>query len=256
LIPLTGGMPRPFLAAGFSTPSWSPDNAHLVYIGSNEAGDPLYLADRTAADARPVDVRSGGKEAFFRKGVHTHNPVWSPDGRYIYFAHGMEAKGEMDVWRVQSSGESPEQLTHGRRAESPRRATVEYLGHLLVFSGNWERGRELGDRARQLNANHPSWYWALPLLDAYRAGDYQAARALAPKAVMPGQYYSHALFAAVYGQLGDLETAREEVRQVLALRPDFAEIAREQFGRWYLPDLVERLIDGLRKAGLDVPPAG
>ncbi len=66
-------------------------------------------------------------------------------------------------------------------------ATVEYLGHLLAFSGNWERGRELGDRARQLNANHPSWYWALPLLDADRAGDYQAARALAPKAPMPGQ---------------------------------------------------------------------
>jgi len=135
-------------------------------------------------------------------------------------------------------------------------ATVEYLGHLLAFSGNWERGRELGDRARQLNANHPSWYWALPLLDAYRAGDYEAARALAPKAQMPGQYYSHALFAAVYGQLGDLDVAREEVRQVLALRPDFAEIAREQFGRWYLPDLVERLIDGLRKAGLELPPAG
>jgi Tol biopolymer transport system component len=112
LMPLTGGMPRPFLAAGFSTPSWSPDNAHLVYIGSNEEGDPLYLADRTAADARPLDVRGGGKEAFFRKGVHTHNPVWSPDGRYIYFAHGMEAKGEMDVWRTQSSGALPEQLTH------------------------------------------------------------------------------------------------------------------------------------------------
>jgi Tol biopolymer transport system component len=112
LVPLTGGVPRPFLAAGFSTPSWSPDNAHLVYIGSNEAGDPLYLADRTAADARPLDVRGGGKDAFFRKGVHTHNPVWSPDGRYIYFAHGMEAKGEMDVWRTQSSGELPEQLTH------------------------------------------------------------------------------------------------------------------------------------------------
>jgi serine/threonine protein kinase/tetratricopeptide (TPR) repeat protein len=135
-------------------------------------------------------------------------------------------------------------------------ATLEYLGHLLAFSGNWERGRELGDRARQLNANHPSWYWALPLLDAYRVGDYQVARALAPKAQMPGQYYSHGLIAAVYGQAGDLETAREEVRQVLTLRPDFAEIAREQFGRWYLPDLVEQLIDGLRKAGLDVPPAG
>jgi tetratricopeptide (TPR) repeat protein len=135
-------------------------------------------------------------------------------------------------------------------------ATVEYLGHLLAFSGDWDRGRELGDRARQFNPNHPSWYWALPFLDAYRQGDYQGARALAPRALMPGQYYTHALFAAVYGQLGDHDAASEEVRQLLALRPDFAAIAREQFGRWYLPELVEHLMDGLRKAGLDRTPAG
>ena len=42
---------------------------------------------------------------------------------------------------------------------------------------------------------------------------------------------------------------------MLALKPDFAEIARDQFGKWYLPQLVEQLIDGLRKAGLDVPSA-
>jgi TolB-like protein/Tfp pilus assembly protein PilF len=131
-------------------------------------------------------------------------------------------------------------------------ATVEYLAHLLAFSGDWARGRELGDRARQLNPNHPAWYWALPLLDAYRQGDYLGALALAPKSVMPGQYFSQALFAAVHGQLGDREAAREAVRQVLALRPDFATIVRDQFGRWYLPELVEQLIDGLRKAGLTI----
>jgi hypothetical protein len=39
---------------------------------------------------------------------------------------------------------------------------------------------------------------------------------------------------------------------MLSLRPDFAEIARDQFGRWYLPELVEHLIDGLRKAGVEI----
>ena len=131
-------------------------------------------------------------------------------------------------------------------------ATVEYLAHLLAFSGNWERGRELGDRARELNPHHPAWYWSLPLLDAYRRGDYQGARVLIPNASMPGQFFSHALFAAVYGQLGDDEPARREVHQALSLRADFAEIARDQFGRWYLPELVEHLIEGLRKAGLEI----
>ncbi len=131
--------------------------------------------------------------------------------------------------------------------------TVEYLGHLLAFAGDWERGCELGEKGRQLNPHHPAWYWALPFLDAFRKGDYEGARTLVPKAVMPGQYYSQALFAALYGQLGEGEAAGEALREVLALKPDFAEIASDQFGKWYLPQLVELLLDGLQKAGLVIP---
>ena len=134
-------------------------------------------------------------------------------------------------------------------------ATLEYLGHLLAFAGDWERGCHLGEMARLLNPHHPPWYWALPFLDAYRRRDYHAARDLLPKAHMPGQHFSLALFAALRGQLGEREAAAETLRELLALRPDFAAIARDQFGKWYLPELVEHLIDGLRKAGLDVPAA-
>jgi tetratricopeptide (TPR) repeat protein len=128
--------------------------------------------------------------------------------------------------------------------------TIEYLGHLLAFAGDWERGLKLGARARQLNPHHPPWYWALPLLDAFRRGGDREARVLIPKANMPGQYYSLALFAAIYGQLGEREAAGEALREALALRPDLAEIAREQFGKWYLPKLVGQPMEGLRKAGL------
>ena len=98
-------------------------------------------------------------------------------------------------------------------------ATVEYLAHLLAYAGDWERGCELGERARQLNPHHPAWYWALPFLDAYRRGDYQRARALAPKALMPGQYYSH---APVRGRLRPARRARggeRAVRELLGLSP-------------------------------------
>ena len=37
---------------------------------------------------------------------------------------------------------------------------------------------------------------------------------------------------------------------MLALKPDFPQIAREEFAKWYPPELVEGLIEGLRKAGL------
>jgi serine/threonine protein kinase len=132
-------------------------------------------------------------------------------------------------------------------------AMVEFTGHLLAFAGDWERGCELGERARDLNPHHPKWYWALPFLDAYRRGDYLGARAFIPKSQMPGNYFGAALNASLYGQLGDREEAAKMLRDVLALRPDFAEIARDLFAKWYLPDLVEQLIDGLRKVGLSVP---
>ena len=40
----------------------------------------------------------------------------------------------------------------------------------------------------------------------------------------------------------------------MALRPDFAEIGRDDLAKWYPPELVEHLIDGIRKAGLELPP--
>jgi serine/threonine protein kinase len=141
LAPLTGGMTRPFLDPGKSTPSWSPDNAHLVYIGSNDPGDPLSMADRTGADARLIDVAPQDKQPFFRRGVHTHNPVWSADGQWIYFVHGTDPFGEMDVWRMRPSGESPEQLTHQNAPVNflapIDRGTLLYVARAEDWSGPW-----------------------------------------------------------------------------------------------------------------------
>src|SRR5262249_2264055 len=133
-------------------------------------------------------------------------------------------------------------------------SSMEYLGHLLAFAGDWKRGCELAEKARHLNPHHPAWYWALPFLDAYRKADYVTARTFILKAVMPGQFFSQSLHAAVCGQLGERAAAEDSVREVLALKPDFPQIAREEFAKWYPPELVERLIEGLRKAGLN--PAG
>jgi len=132
-------------------------------------------------------------------------------------------------------------------------AMVEFVAHLLAFAGDWERGCELEERARDLNPHHPKWYWTLPFLDAYRRSDYRVARALIPKMQVPGNFFGHALSAAVYGQIGDREAAEKALRDLLALRPNFAAIARDHFEKWYLPDLVDQLLDGLRKAGLSFP---
>lgn len=131
-------------------------------------------------------------------------------------------------------------------------STVEYLGHLIAFSGNWERGCQLAERARQLNPNHPSWYWSVPFLDAYRKGDYRSARPFLLKGNPQKNYLMHALLAAVQGQLGESESAARHLREVLTMMPDFPLIGRDEFSKWYLPELVDQLMDGLRKAGLEI----
>ncbi len=63
--------------------------------------------------------------------------------------------------------------------------------------------------------------------------------------------------AAAYAQLGQPDAAGQALKELLGLRPDFAVTAREELLKWYAPQLVEHLIEGLRKAGLELPaPSG
>ena len=105
LMPLLGGTARPFLGDGDVTPSWSPDNVRVAYFNNREGGgDPIFVADRSGADARQILGPENGV-------LHNHNPVWSADGKWLYFVRGVEPASQMDLWRVPSDGGSPERLT-------------------------------------------------------------------------------------------------------------------------------------------------
>jgi Tol biopolymer transport system component len=102
LMPLTGGRPRNFLGEETVNLAWSPDGERIVYHTFGN-GDPMFVADRTGANAR----RIFGDQP----GLHNHFPTWSPDGRWIYFSHGTPATEEMDLWRIDPDGRHPERLT-------------------------------------------------------------------------------------------------------------------------------------------------
>jgi hypothetical protein len=110
----------------------------------------------------------------------------------------------------------------------------------------------LAAQARQINPHHPGWYWFPSFFDAYRKNDYRDALDVALKINMPGFWRTHLALAAAYGQLGEQEAASNAVRELLSIRPDFAVVAREELGKWWDPELIEHLIEGLRKAGLEI----
>jgi adenylate cyclase len=131
--------------------------------------------------------------------------------------------------------------------------TVAFMGILLAYTGEWERGCALTSRAMELNPNHPGWYRFSEFNNAYRKKDYRGALDVAVRFNMPSYYYTHAALAAAAGQLGDRDTARRALRELLAQKPVFATSAREDFSKWMgQSELLEHVLDGLRKAGLEI----
>jgi hypothetical protein len=67
---------------------------------------------------------------------------------------------------------------------------------------------------------------------------------------MRGLWGTNLVLAVTYGQLGEKEKARIAVRELLAQMPGFATDARDELSKWWQPEYVDQLLDGLRKAGL------
>jgi len=104
IMPMMGGSSRPFLVDRAVEVVWSSDGARMVYH-TDVPGDPMFVADRTGVGAKQifVDPIVGG---------HNHHQAWSPDGRWIYFARGLQDTRQMDLWRIAASGGQPERLTY------------------------------------------------------------------------------------------------------------------------------------------------
>ena len=121
---------------------------------------------------------------------------------------------------------------------------------LITFMGEWDRGTTLIRRAMELNPHHPGWYRLILAMDAYHRRDYRAAVTETVKANVPGVFWTNVVLAGAYGQLGDMDDARQAVRDLLAQQADFAASAEETIDKWFDRDRAAHTIDGLRKAGL------
>jgi TolB-like protein/tetratricopeptide (TPR) repeat protein len=129
------------------------------------------------------------------------------------------------------------------------------LGTWIAYTGAWDRGKELVTRAKLLNPNHQSWWDWIWLLHHYLNGEYKEARDVALKINLPNNYIIQAALIATYGMMGEKSRAEEALAHLLEIRPDYPEDPRAPYRiRGMEPQLIEGLMEGLRKAGLEVPP--
>src|SRR4029077_15322915 len=123
-----------------------------------------------------------------------------------------------------------------------------------VHTGEFERGTAIVRRAMELNANHAGWMHFAPLWDHFHKGEYEQALECANRVDMPGLFWPYLVMASACGHLGRRTEAAAAVRDLLALDPEFAAHARSNVGTWHFASgLMEPILEGLRKAGLEIP---
>lgn len=127
------------------------------------------------------------------------------------------------------------------------------LGTWMGYAGRWKTGKEWVSRSMQLNPKHQSWMWQTWHLDYFLKGEYEKSRDMALKMNLPGNYMVQASLTAAYAMNGEQEKAEQTLKHLLEIRPDYPEDPRAPFrARGMPPELIEAIMEGLRKAGLEV----
>jgi adenylate cyclase len=126
------------------------------------------------------------------------------------------------------------------------------LGLALHYSGRSEEALDCFDRALALDPFLPDVYMQPQAQALYQLGRYPEAAALLKRRILrnPDTDSSRVLLAASLGQMGQFEEAREAWREALRVNPAYSLEHRRKVLRYKNPEDFERVVEGLRKAGL------
>ena len=126
------------------------------------------------------------------------------------------------------------------------------LGFILHYVGRSEEAVACLDRAMTLDPFCTDMILHFQGQALYQLGRYDEAAAILKRRILrnPETDASRALLAAAYGQMGLLEEAREAWRGLLRVNPDYSLEQRRKVLPYKNPDDFERVVEGLRKAGL------
>ncbi|ASV84652.1 tetratricopeptide repeat family protein [Ochrobactrum quorumnocens] len=155
------------------------------------------------------------------------------------------------------NNETKEAFEVGEEALATNPNDTEFLGELgtrVAFSGQWERGAELLDRAIKLNPGGAGYYFGTRALIACMLEDHDKAVRLIRKADLKKFPLFHGVAAVIYSEAGLLAEAKREGEVFMKMRPDYLpNIVAENRKRNLPPKDSIRIIEALRRAGLPVP---
>ena len=128
------------------------------------------------------------------------------------------------------------------------------LANALHYAGRSAEATAVFERMVRLDPHYPAVYQHFMAQSQFALGRYdEAITALKSRlARQPDSDISRVLLAACYGHLGRAEAARAEWEEALRLNPDYSIEHRRQILPYKNPTDFERVVEGLRKAGIAV----
>ena len=126
------------------------------------------------------------------------------------------------------------------------------VGVQLHFAGRSAEAVPYFDRSMALDPHFNSIVLYFRAQAAYQQGQYDEAVSLLKRRILrsPETDTSRVLLAASLGQMGLVDEAREAWREALAINPAYSLEQRRNVLPYKNPDDFERVVEGLRKAGL------
>ena len=117
-VDVKGGEPRRLIDRDAVQPAWSPNGRWVAY---------MTRLDRPAQfDIQIIPAEGGTPQAVTTGPATDWNPVWAPDGRYLYFAS--DRGGPMNQWRVPIDQDSGKPLGPPQPITTP----TSYIAHLSI----------------------------------------------------------------------------------------------------------------------------
>lgn len=120
----------------------------------------------------------------------------------------------------------------------------------MTLAGEWDRGLFMLNRLMDQNPYYPTWMHLAPYLENYRTGEFEAALDHANKFNIPTLAWDPILRAAALSHVGSADEAGAALSELMTNFPDAAaDPAHYMRGYMFIDELVDDVVDGLRKAG-------
>jgi TolB protein len=129
-------------------PQWSPDGKWLMFLSGEHYNCHPYVARPDGTDVRKVGDRAGWPGVVALFDVHDYHggssdvPVWSRDGKWIYFT--AQKGASLELMRVGPDGQTTEQLTHSDAPTLHYHPSLSPCGRWVLFGFHRDNVRQLG----------------------------------------------------------------------------------------------------------------